>query len=244
MSNVVIIGSGRSGTSIIGELFEHVPGFVYLFEPQVDEFESAFKCGICSRIAAKVPKCPPPLTPGLACDFDRVLEIMGGESRFIWVVRNPLDAICSLKPGIEADWSHNPKPPNWGDLIGSPWFIRAAHHWNYINSVGFSSCAARCDPMVVTYERFVRFTNQTVSSVLRHVNAPELDGKSSAMIQRYIDSVSDSTLDSYHAKFQVHWFVPDHDKRIGRYRHNLTDKEIQECLTIVGDTAQRFGYMF
>ena len=36
MKNVLILGCGRSGTSIFGELFESLPGFSYLSEPDLD----------------------------------------------------------------------------------------------------------------------------------------------------------------------------------------------------------------
>ena len=35
-SHVIILGCGRSGTSIFGELFEHIPGYMYYSEPPFD----------------------------------------------------------------------------------------------------------------------------------------------------------------------------------------------------------------
>ena len=36
------------------------------------------------------------------------------ESREIfWMVRHPLDAICSPRVGISSDWGHHPRLPDW-----------------------------------------------------------------------------------------------------------------------------------
>jgi hypothetical protein len=37
VANAVVLGCGRSGTSIFGELFEALPGFTYLSEPLLSE---------------------------------------------------------------------------------------------------------------------------------------------------------------------------------------------------------------
>ena len=90
--HVVILGCGRSGTSIFGELFEHLEPYTYFSEPFFAEL--------------------------LEFDFSRPIAVKVN------------------------DWGHHPKPPDWRDWLERPLIERCAHHWNYINSLGYKKIRA------------------------------------------------------------------------------------------------------
>jgi len=53
--------------------------------------------------------------------------------------RHPLDTIASLRVGIAKNWGHHPKPPDWRDWLARPLVERCAHHWAYLNTVGYEA---------------------------------------------------------------------------------------------------------
>ena len=233
--NIVILGCGRSGTSILGELFEYLPEFNYLFELFLDKIVENLNN---KRVCIKVPKGGKTLTKGLACDMNELLNILGKDIKIIWIVRNPLDTICSLKPGIEDNWSHNPKPPNYQKLLNQPWHIKCAYHWNYINSVGFKIASNYGPFLIVKYEDLITKPQRTISQILDFIKSKDhkID------ILPYIAKLQNKTSDSYHAKYQTHWFRNDHRTRINRYKENMTEKEISETYGIIKETSSNFGY--
>ena len=104
-AHVVILGCGRSGTSIFGELFESLRSYLgrYHFEPAFDQLHTIdFKSG---SVAIKVPKVTTGhrMTPGLPFLLEDLLAIVPEPRVIFWQVRHPLDTICSLRPGITAD---------------------------------------------------------------------------------------------------------------------------------------------
>jgi hypothetical protein len=238
-NNVVILGCGRSGTSILGELFEHLPEYKYLFEPQLSEIKE-YKKDHKSIIACKVPKGGSRLTEGLACDMNELLEILGSNTKIIWIVRNPLDTICSLRPGIEDNWNHNPRPPDYLELLNKPWHIKCSYHWNFINKNGFKSANKFGKVLVLKYEDFINNPTQSIQIVLDYINSKTPLNN----LDKYTKLIRNSTKNSYHAKFQVHWFRNNHSSRIGRYKENMSEKEINESLMIVNKTKDQFFYEY
>lgn len=234
-SNIIILGSGRSGTSILGELFGYLPAFNYLFEPLLEDIPNHPND---KRICIKVPKGGKSLTKGLACDMDELVNILGKNTKIIWIIRNPLDTICSLKPGIEDNWNHNPKPPNYKKIFNKPWHIKCAHHWNYINSVGFKSASIYGPILIVRYEDLIIESKETISQILAFISSKT----SIEDLTLYMEKLQNNTSHSYHAKFQIHWFRNNHKTRINRYKENMTEKEISETYAIIKKTASNFGY--
>ncbi|MCA9349297.1 sulfotransferase domain-containing protein [Candidatus Saccharibacteria bacterium] len=172
MHNVLILGCGRSGTSIFGELFESNYFFDYMFEPSVNDVLQN-KPGICRRTAAKVPKSSgKDNSPGLSINLEEFHKKTKADYKYIFIVRHPLDTICSLKPGIAENWSHNPKPPNYRYLQKNKSLAECcAFHWDHINRAGLDSMlsiAGKDNVLIVKYEEFV--------------NNPKIEAK------KYIDS--------------------------------------------------------
>ncbi len=94
--HVVILGCGRSGTSIFGELFEHLPDYRYYSEPPL---ASLATLDYSAPVAMKVPResegfhC----SPGLSFPLDTLLAIIPAPRTIYWQLRHPLDTICSLR---------------------------------------------------------------------------------------------------------------------------------------------------
>ncbi len=102
LPNVMILGCGRSGTSIFGELFEHLGPYSYHSEPPFGDIMTlAFPGPIAFKVPRKSDRFPPP--PGLSFPIDALLRKMP-DTRLFWIVRHPLDCICSLRVGIEKSW--------------------------------------------------------------------------------------------------------------------------------------------
>jgi len=103
--NVVILGCGRSGTSIFGELFEALPQYSYLSEPYFgDLLEFDFQSPAAVKIPRESKQFPAPA--GQTFPVDALIKVMPTIPIFFWQVRHPLDAIASLKIGISKSFAH------------------------------------------------------------------------------------------------------------------------------------------
>jgi len=98
----MILGCGRSGTSIFGELFDGLANYTYESEPP---FSSILSADFSLPLAFKVPQesSNHPSKPGLSFPLDELLNV-APTTKFFWIIRHPLDAICSLKVGISNNW--------------------------------------------------------------------------------------------------------------------------------------------
>jgi hypothetical protein len=137
LPHALILGCGRSGTSIFGELFEHLPGYRYYSEPP---FEDLFRLDYSQPVAVKVPRESEgyPADTGLSFPLTALGNALPAPRQMFWLVRHPLDTISSLKVGIARNWGHHPKPPDWREWLSRPLAERCAHHWNYLNSRGYA----------------------------------------------------------------------------------------------------------
>jgi hypothetical protein len=239
ISHIIILGCGRCGTSIFGELFETVGVHRYYFEPSLEDVRRMnFDLG---AVAMKVPKAPigTPMTPGLPFQLEELLALVPLPRAIFWQVRNPLDAVCSLRPGIEANWSHNPKPPDWEDWLHRPLIERCARHWSYINLNGYR--AVRQFSALSRYETLVRnpCTAAIAACALAGCGGTEYE----EAILRWAATVSNrKAAPAYEAKRQVVWSRQDHSVRMERWRENLTSDEVAAVREIVAEAAAEVGY--
>lgn len=242
--HVLILGAPRSGTSILGELFEMLPQFNYYFEPDVeyvktaplDLFRWAFKNPIDlarGHRGVAVKK----RTAGLGCDVREVLDVTSN-LKVVWIVRSPLDAIASSVLGLTDGWMHGPEPENWEELLDAEPHIRAASMWRWINDQGWHNANRFFDVELVRYEDLVVFTRDTVERILTHVGGVPLDEPA---IYHYVSLVNNDT-GGYEAKHQNRWATRDHVRRIGRWRETMTEKQVSDVLTMTSDIASIFGY--
>ena len=107
--HVLILGCGRSGTSIFGEFFQHLSPYTYYSEPPYADLK---KYDYSQSIAIKVPNVSDGFLPteGLSFPLADLLETIPQPMSIFWQVRHPLDTICSLKVGIAKNWGHHPRP--------------------------------------------------------------------------------------------------------------------------------------
>jgi hypothetical protein len=214
---VVILGCGRSGTSIFGELFEHLAPYTYYSEPS---FAELLEFDFARPIAVKVPKesSDYPPTPGLSFPLAVLLAEIPDPKSFYWQVRHPLDTVCSLRVGISNGWGHHPKPPDWRDWLERPLIERCAHHWNYINSLGYEKVRALV--RVKHFEAMIQSPRQFANIICREVGL-DIEAHESALAE-WADRVQNTNNKKFvEAKTSRHYSRADHQTRIDRWKENL-----------------------
>jgi hypothetical protein len=236
LPHVLILGCGRSGTSIFGEFFKDIPQYRYLSEPPFDELsEEQFQ----QPQAIKVPResCIHKADEGLSISVNTTLDLIPMPRKIYWIVRHPLDTIASLKVGISRDWGHHPRPLDWKDWLDKPLIERCAHHWNWINSMGFE----KVRHLVTTkhFEDLVlqprTFAHSLCTDLGIYMDHPSVND--------WIGRVHNEDNDQFiEAETSRSYSTNDHQVKVGRWRENLTDHEIEEVLPLVRQTALSFGY--
>ena len=236
--HVIILGCGRSGTSIFGELFEHLTPYRYYSEPP---FADLLTYDHGSPVAVKVPKestdFPP--TPGLSFPLDKLLETVPAPRRLYWQVRHPLDTICSLRVGIAQGWDHHPRPPDWQAWLSRSLLERCAYHWSYLNSVGFASVAdqatvTRFEDMITDPLSFAQRISQEVGLDVVHHHTS---------LVRWSQRVQNTNNGQFvEAKTSQAYSRDDHTVRVNRWKENLSQEEIEQITPLVEVTARRIGY--
>lgn len=233
----MILGCGRSGTSIFGEFFEQLGPYTYLSEPPFSEIMTSDYAG---PMAFKVPResAAFPSAPGLSIPIDALLRKMPNTKLF-WIVRHPLDTICSLRVGIANDWGHHPRPHDWKDWLKRPLLDQCAHHWNYINSYGFGQIETRA--VLVRFEEMIEDPIGFAEAICRTLGVPPEDVTKE--MSEWTDRVQNSNNTHFvEAITSRSYSRTDHTVRVGRWRENLTEREAANLWPMVRETAESFGY--
>ena len=232
---VLILGCGRSGTSIFGELFEHLPHYTYYSEPS---FESVVDLDFNQAIAVKVPKQSNGFdtTPGLSFPLSMLLQFT---PKIYWQVRHPLDAIASLRVGIANNWGHHPRPPDWRQWLSRPLVQQCAHHWVYINSLGYN--AVKDFAHVSRFEEMVIDPYQFTKNICADIGVnPQLCNN---QLIEWSERVQNTNNEKFiEAKTSRAYSTKDHKTRIGRWRENLTVDEVNLVIPMIYPVAATFGY--
>lgn len=240
MTHVLILGCGRSGTSIFGELFEALPGFTYASEPALDAIPDV---GPGERLAVKVPRPDPEgdAPPGLPATVGELLRAMPEPLAVYWQVRHPLDAVASLRVGIDDGWNHHPRPPDWEDWLDRPLVERCAHHWAVINGAGYE--LVRDIAMVNRFEDMLRDPVSCARAAVRTVDVDPV--ASDEAVRAWSDRVQDTDNERFvEALTSRHLSRPDHTRRVERWRENLTPEDVASVRAITEAVAREFGYLF
>jgi len=236
-AHVMVLGCGRSGTSIFGELFEGLDQYAYRSEPP---FREVMAADPSRPNAYKVPhesaEFPP--APGLSFPLRDFLAAAPG-AKIFWIVRHPLDAICSLRIGIDKNWGHHPRPPDWLAWLDRPLLERCAHHWAFLNTAGFVQVEGLA--RVVHFERMIADPLAFAHEVCAKVG---VDAAANAdHLKRWAARVQDTNNAAFvEARTSRDYSRPDHDRRVRRWLENLTPGEAQGVWPIVSQGARRFGY--
>jgi len=237
--DVLVLGCGRSGTSIFGELFEALPGYRYLSEPSLDDLRCTERGG--GAIAVKVPRVDPrlPAPPGLPLPLDAMVEALH-EPLVVWIVRHPLDAVASLRVGIDDGWGHHPRPPDWERWLDRPLVERCAHHWATINGAGWGAVASQV-AATVRFEDLIADPEATARATARLVGADaDADAATAAAWwSRVRDRDDDQFVEAQTSRRRSR---ADHTVRVGRWRENLEPTDVARIAPIVADAAATFGY--
>lgn len=238
VANAAILGCGRSGTSIFGELFAVLPGFRYWSEPLLADLPSTGPAP-GEAWAVKVPRTAPDDNPpvGLSTSLGALEAALPGPRVLFWQVRHPLDAICSLRVGIADDWGHHPPPPDWRDWSDRPLVERCAHHWATINGPGYEAVAHQ-----VVANRFEDLIADPRACAERTAALVGVAASGSG-VDAWVDRVRDTDHERFiEAETSRHRSRRDHTVRVGRWRENLTPEEVRAVLPIVRDAASLHGY--
>ncbi|MBX2821610.1 MAG: hypothetical protein KTR29_18070 [Rhodothermaceae bacterium] len=236
--HVVILGCGRSGTSIFGELFDHLPYYSYYSEP---DFSELLSHGFDTPLAVKVPRESPEYgaTEGLSFPLDLLLSEIRSPWQMYWQVRHPLDTIASLRIGISRNWGHHPRPPDWRDWLERPLIEQCAHHWAYINTVGYQKVK---DMVKITrFETMIEDPLRFATSISSDVGL--VPDKSSAALRAWARRVQNTNNEHFiEAMTSRSYSRPDHTVRVGRWRENLSDEEVKSVIPIIKEAAEIFDY--
>jgi hypothetical protein len=252
----LVIGCARSGTSILGELVGAHPDVTYIFETHGLWESAGLGVNDSHRLVAShataqvrdhvrgwireqqrdgtliVEKTPRNV---LRVPFLRALL---PEARLIHIVRDGRDVACSLMPGIGgAEWRHL-KPPSWRRLLSTEaGVVRCALAWKEVLEIALEDLDG-VPHLEVRYEDLVARPEEQVSRVLRYLELPPRPE-----VTAFCGRVQDETDGMYHARFQHKWYRPDHRRRVGRWRENMTPREQHVVEENLRGLLQRLGYV-
>jgi hypothetical protein len=237
---LLLLGCGRSGTSIFGELFEALPQYRYLSEPACDELTAL---DFSSPVAVKVPRSTArfPAGGGLSFPLDRLDDLLPQPRAVFWIVRHPLDTICSLRVGISRNWGHHPRPPDWQDWLDRPLLDRCAHHWNYINGPGYAQ--VRNLAQLVYFEDMIADSAAFAERICKTIGIDPI--AVAKAINTWARRVQDTdNADFVPARTGREYATRDHRVRVGRWRENLPRDTAADLWQKVQAQARPFGYTF
>lgn len=238
VKHVMILGCGRSGTSIFGELFDHLIPFSYYSEPP---FSALVTMNFHQPIAVKVPTesegYPP--SPGLSFPLSALSALIPSRLQYYWQVRHPLDAICSLRVGIANNWGHHPKPPDWQEWLDRPLLEQCAHHWAYLNTIGYQQ--VRDFAKVKKFEDMLDNPFQFARSIAEEVGLDHATYEHE--LADWAKRVQNTNNENFvEAETSKNYSRKDHHVRVGRWRENLTLAQVADLLPIIRDAAKTFDY--
>ena len=236
--HVCILGCGRSGTSIFGEFFDHLAHYTYYSEPLFSTLETI---DYSTPVAIKVPTQDneDDFFDGLSFNLQKFLQIFPHDHVLFWQVRHPLDAISSLRIGIENNWGHHPRPHDWKDRLSKPLLEKCAYHWNFINTNGYEQVKDRV--VINTFEEMVLHPLDTAQKIC------DLTGidfsQNEASIMAWVNRIQDENNEKFvEAECSRPYSRKDHTKKVGRWEENLSQDDIAGILPFIGKGTENFGY--
>ncbi len=236
--HICILGCGRSGTSIFGEFFDHLPQYTYYSEPLFSMLEHV---DYSRPVAIKVPTQDNEndFFDGLSFDLDHFLQIFPKDHLLFWQVRHPLDAISSLRIGIDNNWGHHPRPGDWKDRLSQPLVEKCAYHWNFINTHGYRQ--VKDLTVINTFETMVLDPLDTAKNICRLADINFEENRSPIM--EWVNRIQNENNEKFvEAECSKPYSRKDHAKKVGRWQENLTHTDIAAILPYIEEGAKSFGY--
>ena len=237
-AHVLILGCGRSGTSIFGEFFQQLSSYSYFSEPPYADIKQYdYRQPIAIKVPTTSENYPP--TAGLSFPLEDLLRTIPKPLTIFWQIRHPLDAICSLKVGIAKNWGHHPRPLDWKDWLDRPLILQCAHHWNYLNTIGYEKVADIAT--ISTFESAILDSEKFAKNICELVNVDlELEAEP---IQNWCNRVQNTNNEKFvEAMTSRAYSRHDHTVKVGRWRENMTEEEVEQVWAMVKLTAIRFSY--
>ena len=261
-SPVFLVGCARSGTSILGEALAVHPRIEYLFE-----ISPMWNVVVPERPDHRLERGD--ATPEVALAVYEALAREAGDlrgkllleknpkhvlrisfldalfpwARFCHIVRDGRDTVASLMFRNRGDhWGHL-EIPGWREILRrhpEANHIRCAHQWREAvrtaREEGQSLGGERF--LELRYEDLVERAGETLGRALKFLGLDADPG-----VDEFSGKIQDETAGSYHARRQVRHYVENHSRRIGRYRENLGDSQLEEVLDVCGDLLGELGYL-
>ena len=116
---------------------------------------------------------------------------------------------------------------------------RCAHHWSHINGVGYAQVRALV--RVCRFEDMLADSAAFAARVCTDVGADAAGN--GAGLEAWASRVQDTNNEKFvEARTSRVYSRPDHTRRLGRWRENLTPDELNSVLPIVREAAAGFDY--
>jgi hypothetical protein len=210
--------------------------YQYFSEPEWADFAAL---DFSVPVAIKVPRPGPSATPGLPFLLETFQKIFPSHGVIFWQVRHPLDTICSLKVGISKNWGHHPRPEDYLDWQDRSLVAKCAHHWNYLNTVGFKKVQE-----YVLVNKFEDMIRDPFNMALTLTEAAGLNPNTyTNEIRVWANRIQDENNENFvEADCSKPYSRQDHVKKVGRWKENLSREEIEEILPIIAPGAALFNY--
>jgi len=250
-----VVGCARSGTSILGELIAAHPRVTYIFEAHHVWETAGLGMNDSHRLVA-ADATPPvrarlrewvhgqglPDTLVVEKTPRNVLRIpflkaIFPDARIIHIVRDGRDVACSLMPGVGGTEWHHLKPPSWQHLMSAATgVVRCALAWKEIVEIALDDLQL-VPHLQVRFEELVTRPREEARTVMRYLGLPDRPE-----VVNFCEKIQDGTRGSYHARHQTLWYREDHQRRVGRWRENLTREEQRAVIDALRPLLHRLGY--
>lgn len=182
-------------------------------------------------------KCPP---NSLRIKF---LLALFPSAKFIHVIRDGRDVVCSLEPGLQDNQWKFVKPRHWRMIAGQPEPLRRASLlWRYIvNRVDsdLDDCPSDSHRRIL-YDSLIASPHKTIGGLCRFMGIDSTDQQR----QWAADNVSSQTNKGYNPPSQAHWTTDDHRNRIGRYKENLSGSDAEMVYAMLNVELRKYGYIY
>lgn len=254
----LVFGCPRSGTSILGELIAFHPGTLYSFEARKIWEAKDIPEGDSHRLTEA--QATPAAIKRIRSVFREQIEASTNpniiaveksprstaripflrtvlpEAKLIHIIRDGRDTACSLVPGMGDKWDHL-KPPGWQEMAAKhTGVIRCAHAWRAIVEMALADLQG-VPHLELRYESLLARPVEEAKRIYAYLGLDEPAG-----LEEFCRKISDKTEGTYQAKGQDRWFRPDHQRRVGRWRDNLSPEEQAAVEEITAPLLKRLGY--
>ena len=113
---------------------------------------------------------------------------------------------------------------------------RCARIWRDVVTIALADLE-HVPHLQVRYEDLVRAPDESLAAIVGY-----LDLSPGEEMPEFARNLSDRVRGSYEAARQTVWSRDDHERRVGRFRENLTSEEQRRLTVLLGPLLDRLGY--